>query len=239
MEIQIEKAGKAFRSNSRIFHNKYLSTKAKTILYMLLIRPILTYAAPVWWNFNHTNAERLRCLERKCLRACLGLYRSRSFDWQHYIGNHILHNKAEIPRIDNLIIKITREYFAKLPSIDNELLGPISMRDDEAASREFDSGYVTPQAFMSCDGRGLIQAECNVPRIYHWRRNKADKGIAFTEGDSVFETSKFKYSTRLPNRDLYDFHRLNFARYWWLDCNSLFMPDLIARQQVLMRLNRN
>lgn len=48
LEIQIEKAGKAFRNNSRIFHNKYLSTKAKTILYMLLTRPILTYAAPMW-----------------------------------------------------------------------------------------------------------------------------------------------------------------------------------------------
>lgn len=181
----------------------------------------------------------MRVLERKCLRACLGLYRSQSSDWQHYISNQILYNKAEIPRIDNLIIKISREYFAKLPSIDNELLVPLSMRNDETASREFDSGYVTPQAFMSCDGLGLIQDECNIPLIYHWRRNKADKRIALTQGNSVFETDKFKYSTRLPDRDLYDFHRLNFEKYWWLDRNSPSMLDLIARQQALLRLNRH
>lgn len=87
LDIQLEKAGKAFLINSRTFRNKYLSPKAKTILYMLLIRPILTYAAPIWWDFNHTSGERLRCLERKCLRACLKLYRSQSSDWQHYIRN--------------------------------------------------------------------------------------------------------------------------------------------------------
>lgn len=237
IDYLLNKAGKAFLSNGRIFHNKYLSSKAKTILYMLLVRPILTYAAPVWWNFNHTNAERLRCLERRCLRACLGLYRSQSSDWQHYISNIVIYNKAEIPRIDNLIIKITREYFAKLPNINNELLRPISQRNDTAASGEFASRYVSPQAFLSCDGRGLIQDELNIPWIYHWRRNKADKRIALTLDDSLYETDKFKHSTKIPDRDLYDFYRLKFAKYWWLSDTCPHVPELIVRQQRLLRPN--
>ena len=235
IDIQLDKAGKAFLSNGRVFHNKYLSSKAKTILYMLLVRPILTYAAPVWWNFNHTCAERLRCFERKCLRACLGLYRSQSSDWQHYVSNQTLYNKAEIPRIDNLLLKITREYFAKLPNIDNELLKAIAIKDDEAASREFASGYLTPQAFLSCDALGLIQNECNIPWIYHWRRNKADKRIALTLNDSIYDANKFKYSSKIPDKDLCDFHRLNYQKFWWLNGNCPFLSELSDRRQVHSR----
>ena len=231
IDIQVEKATNAFLSNSRIFRNKYLSAKTKTILYMLLVRPILSYAIPVWWNFNHTNAERLRCLERKCLRACLGLYRSRSSDWQHYVANQLIYNKAEIPRIDNFLIRITRDYFAKLPGIPNELLKVIAVQDDVTAAREMASGYIVPQTFMSCDNWGLIQDALNIPWLYHWRRNKANKRIALSLTESLFDDSKFKYSKKIPERDHNDFHRLMFRKYWWLDGSSAHIPELQARWQ--------
>ena len=198
---------------------------------MLLVRPIITYAAPVWWNFNHTNAERIRCLERRCLRTCLGLYRSRSSDWQHYISNQIIYDKAEIPRIDSFIIRLTRDYFAKLPDIDNDLTRAISSQDDAAAYREMTSGYVSPQTFTSCDKWGLIQDAYNIPLLFHWRRNKANKRIALTPADSIYDTSKFKFATNVPDIHLNDFHRVKFNRYWWLNGNSVHMPELIARWQ--------
>ena len=92
---QIEKASKAFLPNSRIFYNKYLSRRAKTILYMLLIRPIIMYVAPVLWNQNHTTCERIRTLERKCLRACLRLYRTPDSDWQKFVSNKTLYTTAD------------------------------------------------------------------------------------------------------------------------------------------------
>ena len=167
IDIQLEKAGKAFLSNSRIFRNKYLSAKSKTILYMLLVRPIISYAVPVWWNFNHTNADRLRCLERKCLRAGLGLYRSRSSDWQHYIANQVIYDRAEISRVDKFLIKIKRDYFTKLSSIPNALLRVISSQNDATAAREIASGYVVPQKFVNCDNWGIIQNAYNSAMKLH------------------------------------------------------------------------
>lgn len=203
-DIQLEKANRAFLANSRAFRNKYLSPKAKTILYMLLVRPIITYAAPIWWNFNHTTGEKMRCLERKCLRTCLGLYRSQSSDWRHFVKNKTLYEKAEIPRIDLFTLRLTRDYFSKLPSIDNEYLKAISVQDDIAAPRQLVTGYVAPQSFMFCDKVGLIQNSNNIPLIYHWRRNKANKRIAISLNRNIYDRDKYRYSTIIPDRDYYD-----------------------------------
>ena len=71
MDIQARKSQTAFRANTRIFFNKNLTKRTKVILYLLLVRPIWSYAAPIWWNINVSAMETLRKLERRCLRACL------------------------------------------------------------------------------------------------------------------------------------------------------------------------
>lgn len=81
IKTQLEKATTAFRANSKIFRNKHLTKKTKMILYMLLIRPIITYAAPIWWNTNHTMMKKLRKLERQCLRVYLSMYRCAHSDF--------------------------------------------------------------------------------------------------------------------------------------------------------------
>lgn len=47
-DTQLNKAKAAVNVNKRIFYSKYLNRRAKIICYQLLIRPILTYAAPIW-----------------------------------------------------------------------------------------------------------------------------------------------------------------------------------------------
>lgn len=78
VDLQLEKACRAFLANGWLFRNKYLSNRAKTILYLLLVRPIITFADPVLWNLNHTVTEKIRVLERRILRACLLLYRTQA-----------------------------------------------------------------------------------------------------------------------------------------------------------------
>lgn len=63
---------KAQRTLSRIYplmcrYNK-LSTENKLILYKMLIRPILTYAAPIWCGISNTDFKRLQIFQNKCLR---------------------------------------------------------------------------------------------------------------------------------------------------------------------------
>lgn len=73
-KIQLAKARKAFRANSRIFFDRNIQSKAKLICYQLLIRPIITYAAPIWWNVGPSVMESFRKFERSCIKACLGRY---------------------------------------------------------------------------------------------------------------------------------------------------------------------
>lgn len=54
---QLKKARNIFHAHGYLFHNKYLSRKAKIICYLLLVRPVITYAAPIWWNISHTLME--------------------------------------------------------------------------------------------------------------------------------------------------------------------------------------
>jgi hypothetical protein len=46
-----------------------LSSHNKLTLYKLLIRPVLTYAAPVWNNTSSSNYRHLQLLQCKCLRV--------------------------------------------------------------------------------------------------------------------------------------------------------------------------
>lgn len=108
VNTQIQKVTNLFRKYNRIIFHKSLSQRAKIICYLLLIRPIITYAAPIWWNMNAARRERIRKFERNCLRAALHIYRK--IDSTHFINNKTLYNLADIPRIDNHILKLTRDY---------------------------------------------------------------------------------------------------------------------------------
>ena len=233
-DVQLLKANRAFVANSRLFYNKHLSKKAKLILYMLLVRPIVTYAAPILWNYNHTCMERARAPERKCLRACLRLYRTPESDWQLYVKNQSLYNTANFTRIDSFLITLTRDYFSKLPDINNSVIQSLAFQDTSITMRQLTTGYITPQAFPLCDRLGLIQDDDNIPIIFHWRRNKADKRIAFQHDDFIINRDKFKYSTVIPKVDSFDFRRLNTEKYWWLSADSIHMVEIAARRSYLL-----
>lgn len=102
---------------------------------MLLIRPIISYAAPILWNFNHTTGEKVRALEHKCLRTCLRLYRTPESDWKHYVSNPILYDRADIPRIDSFMISLAREYFSKLPHINNVVINSLATQTETPTHR--------------------------------------------------------------------------------------------------------
>lgn len=108
VDIQLEKAHKAFKNYGRLFYNKNSNKKAKRICYCLLVRSILTYACPMWFNQSASTIEILRVFERKCLRACTSLYRSELSEFHKYVSNQFLYNTAEIKRIDNFVIQLTR-----------------------------------------------------------------------------------------------------------------------------------
>ncbi|CAB0037325.1 unnamed protein product [Trichogramma brassicae] len=76
LEAQINKAKMMFAKLQNLFHSPYLSQRAKIISYLCLIRPILVYGCPVWFNLSASSMEKLRMFERKIVRICLNKYKS-------------------------------------------------------------------------------------------------------------------------------------------------------------------
>lgn len=74
------------------------------MFYKTIIRPILTYASPIWANPSLTSSsqmERIRLSERKILRSTTNTHRKRGCF--RFTNNSTLYQKAKTPRIDRLI----------------------------------------------------------------------------------------------------------------------------------------
>uniref|UniRef100_A0A6V7L4A0 Reverse transcriptase domain-containing protein n=1 Tax=Bracon brevicornis TaxID=1563983 RepID=A0A6V7L4A0_9HYME len=223
IDIQLENARKRFKALGRLFFNKYMNKRSKVICYLLLVRPLLTYGSPVIWNIGTHQMEIVRRFERSCLRAIFTLYRSSHSNYQRRVNNKILYNIAKIPRIDNHIIKLTRDYYNKMKSINNKEIEALTIIDDHQCIQSINSGYIKPQSFIFYDEKGYIQNENNIPILYHVRRHKKNKRIP-TE-DII--RGKFLYSKAIPMVDYLDFSRLK-DRYWWLGQNN----------QIIIKLNQ-
>lgn len=224
--IQLEKAKKAFRANSRIFYNRHLEPKAKIICYQLLIRPIIAYAAPIWWNTGPTVMEHYRKFERSCLRACLGMYRTAESDYKLRVDNTTIYNQANIPRFDLFTLMLTRNYFSSLYSIDNDALKALKVTNNTAVMRMAKSNYSPPELFTNLDRLGCIQDENNIPIIYHIQRHCARKAI-WTDIANI-PKEKWVYSTALSDKDRSNLDRLSEA-YTWLQGDAKHMDEIRKR----------
>ena len=93
-------------SNSNPTRTKRIISKPQTnklTLYKLLIRPILTFAAPVWSNTSTTNYRHLQTLQSKCLRV-IGNYPRRT-------PIPLLHSTLNIEHIHEFIYRLSEKFF--------------------------------------------------------------------------------------------------------------------------------
>lgn len=231
IDIQLQKAKNKFKLLGRLFYNKNISPKAKVICYMLLIRPLMTYAAPIWWNISAGQMEKMRLLERSCLRAALNKYRSAQTEYRKWINNKEIYNEAGIPRIDNHIIKLARDYYSRCAKSKNAIIKSFATIDERKMSIAIEEGYPQPKAFILLDKRGIIQDGNNKPIIYHWRRHKKDKKLPSTWEKVEAKQNPYKYSMAISEVDYQDKHRL-LHQYWWLnDGNAKHIQKLKNRLQ--------
>lgn len=182
---QLDKARSFFRALSRLFFCRSLSHRAKIIHYLLLIRPLITYAAPICWNACASTMEKLRKFERSSVRACLHLYRRDII--KHFISTATIYDRADIPRINLHIIKLCRDYFANLGTIDNWHLKRLATADELSFPNRARTGYLHPQDFMALDKRGLIQSPrlgTNMPKRYPLEIGETNRGTARSIGGS-------------------------------------------------------
>lgn len=214
--IQIEKAQKAFLSHKRLFYSKDLDKRIKILCYKLLIRPILSYGCPIWFNISGGTMEKLRLFERKCLRACLSKYRSPESNYTKLISNYKLYEEAKITRIDLFLLKLTRNHWANTRTItSNSLIYSSTYPNPLYFSKTLKTGYTPPESFIYLDSEGYIQNSDNVPIIYHAFKKTDDKTITYNK-NIPFDDPNMRFNYRLSSIDRKDTHRRHTDRYWWL-----------------------
>lgn len=104
--------------------NAALKEKIRLHLYKALIRPILTYAYPIWLNTSNRSLDAMFKFERRCLRSILKehylqrLYRSIN----PKLTNFDLYQKANTPTIGNFLLKNATKFASNLQHTENMLI---------------------------------------------------------------------------------------------------------------------
>lgn len=105
-----------------IFNKKSkLNLKNKSLLYKSCLRPVLTYAAPVWGNTCQTNMKKLQVLQNIGLRI-IGNY-------PHYTRIKYLHEQLNYEYIQKFIDRLTKKFFESSSQTNNILLNRMLTSD--------------------------------------------------------------------------------------------------------------
>ena len=94
--------------------NNSVEVKQKVAVYRAIIRPILTYACPALSNCPETYFRKLQIQQNKCLRMAL----NKDF----YTKINDLHAEAKIPKIRELVDKLTKDFYLSNMNHDNPLI---------------------------------------------------------------------------------------------------------------------
>lgn len=87
-----------------------LSTKIKLLCYKQLIRSQICHGFPSWSDISSAQMERLRQIERACIRSYTNTWRGVD---HKYISNAILMQNANIPRIDRFLVNQALKHLEK------------------------------------------------------------------------------------------------------------------------------
>lgn len=113
----LAKAGRAYHNIKGVLKStSKLDTQIKLLCYKQLIRPILSFGFPAWAGISSCQMERLRCFERRCIRACINY--KRPYYTYKWISNKELYQQSEIKRIDCFMLDSTIKLFGKWPQLE-------------------------------------------------------------------------------------------------------------------------
>lgn len=90
-----------------------LNIKTKLHIYLTMIRPILTYACPIWGSASKTNTAKIQTFQNSCLRTIV------KAPW--YIPNNQIHNELGVLPIPNYFIQISTKFYNKINNIPSAI----------------------------------------------------------------------------------------------------------------------
>lgn len=147
-------ATRSFQRVRQVMRRQGLSDSRKVWVYKQMIRPILTYACPVWLLMSPSCMEKLRLTEYRLLNAIFGKRRRSN---GHYFSYRSRRQRAKIPAIDYHIVMLTRRH---LVSLESKSWARVNGRSKPNLSRELKrvlEKKCTVETTMFADAWGLLQ----------------------------------------------------------------------------------
>lgn len=97
--------------------NSKINLQNKLLIYKLILRPVLTYACPIWSYISKTKYNQLQIVQNKCLRIITNSPK--------YTKIHHLHTTTNMPLIEDYIIKLTKKFFENCSFHENPYIRDI------------------------------------------------------------------------------------------------------------------
>lgn len=108
-----------FKKQSLLPHN------LKMLIYKLYLRPIFTYAAPLFANASTTQLKRLQTMQNKCLRMRVRM----ALNMPRFTRVSDLHGLAKIPTISEFIEKLTDSFYIRSQNVANDFVNSLGTYD--------------------------------------------------------------------------------------------------------------
>lgn len=113
-----DKARKAIGAMKPIFNRRSpLLPKTKLLIYYSLIRPVLTYAIPVWSSISHSDHMRLQVLQNYCIKI--------TYNTRLRTNLKKLHDNEQIPTLFEYTHRLTDRFYKSLRHSKNSLIREI------------------------------------------------------------------------------------------------------------------
>lgn len=153
-------------------------------LYRQIIRPILTYAFPIWFWISSHQMERLRMWERRVLRTCLGLRKGFMVNGSYRSTScRTIYDKTGFDRIDLFMMKGAEKFVEKSVLLENEIVAE-ALRYSYDAQSIMSKKHLPPAAIPLLKNEGLLYID-NRLLFYHRRYNSYDTA------DVVYNTAQW------------------------------------------------
>lgn len=123
----LDKARSAYLTWFNVLHHPDLSVPVKVTIYKTIIRSIISYGFPIWYNLSKHQLNRLYLFERKCLREATNnkKFRTGPSGEIKMIPNEVIYNTANMTPLADFLYKIGNKALLRLALTDNKLIEEI------------------------------------------------------------------------------------------------------------------
>lgn len=157
MDYVLAKAKRLYFGYSAILARRGgLSPTVRLLIYRQVIRPVISYAFPVWYGISSAQMERLRMWERGVLRSCLGLRpRVLSDGSFRHVSCRETYDRAGIQRIDVHMTGMALKFMERAQELSNDLVAS-SLRLEDDIYCLTQRRFLPPAAILRLRDAGLL-----------------------------------------------------------------------------------